>query len=215
MTTQELKEQYSKLRQALEAVTESRKKFIQAAQNASERNIQSYADVLYKRKISASQIASYEAYQAMNNAIEADGLAGIGAPHPLGTKYYEWNNKLTGYSGEGMRQVSIYTLEKTGEIATLEAVTRTSRFPENLGYRGAPALGTFILRLHKKNGELGLKYLSVDASGWYSEGFDPNAIKRKREAEAKQREEQQRQEQRAEREQSFLTAEFPSLVPKK
>lgn len=127
---------------------------------------------VYGEKLSALYDAQLAAEQAERDALTTRALSGEGAPFPLGTKMAEWSR---GYSHS-------HALKLTGKVGVIEAVTEQSEFPENMGSWRRPAIGSFVIRMVKKDGSKSLKTVSAGGSDfryyWRPEGVDPNTEKK-------------------------------------
>jgi len=116
-------------------------------------------------------------------AEEAAAIEGAGAPAPLGTIFQRWTTQRK-YLGQDPAQVyrSVYgprtwVLATPSESGVLEAVTQSSILPANQRRSRAPEVGEYIVRLHKKDGSTGLKYITaynLRANGWFPKGENPN-----------------------------------------
>jgi len=113
-------------------------------------------------------------------AEEAAAIEGAGAPAPLGTVFQRWTTVRkylgsTGYkSNYGPRTWELATPRESG---VLEAVTQSSAMPLNQRRSRAPEVGEYLVRLHKKDGSTGLKYITayrLRANGWFPKGENPN-----------------------------------------
>lgn len=70
-----------------------------------------------------------------------------------------------------------WTLATPAESGVLEAVTQSSAMPANQRRSRAPEVGEYLVRLHKKDGSVGLKYRSAHRlreDGWFAKGENPN-----------------------------------------
>lgn len=123
---------------------------------------------LYEQRF-ADTAAALEAARRVVIA-EKDRLAklGVGAPHPVGTAMVEWRDERP-FSGGAH-------LTPTGRTGVMEACTRETRLPGNLGRFNAVAVGEYFIRLRKKDGTLGM---AVEArkwnitNRWFPENVDP------------------------------------------
>jgi hypothetical protein len=191
--TQELslEDKHNSARRVLGELQTKRGNFVRNAKREAESKIEAEASALFDAEIKAATSAvslAHAAYMA-----EVETRAAQNAPRPVGTRYVRWERRQS-YD----RKPTPWT--KTTDTGVLEVVTRESRFADNLASYSRPSVGTIILRLCKKDGELGIKFASYDEfektqntwkiSTWYPEGEDPNQadeINRKREAEKKQK----------------------------
>jgi hypothetical protein len=167
-----------------------RSTFIREASTDSDRNIRHYTDVLFLSDIRTAQKAESAAYTAWQEEVEAEALKNV--PQPVGTRYVRWDRITT-------RDQKGYIWRQTEDVAVLEVVTRTTRFADNLASYSQPAVGQMILRLLKKNGEVGLKFVlsntfiknntdSWSDPTWFVVGYNPNdATKAAAAAEAKKK----------------------------
>lgn len=99
-------------------------------------------------------------------------LTGVGCAVPIGTKVVKWEGpSWSSYSrDQSMKPVA------TGVV---EAVTMESAFS---GRQFSPSVGSFVVRINKKNGKPGLKCERITWNlndsglpyGWHIEGVDPN-----------------------------------------
>jgi len=188
-----LEQQYDNARSALSKLESSKSSFIREKLSESERTIRAEAATKFDADISAARTASHLAYAA--HMAEVEATAAQNAPRPAGTVYVRWERESRGWAN---RDDKTPKLTATADTAVLEVVTRESIFADNLTYYSRPSIGSLILRLRKKNGELGLKFIEPrnfihcgwDVS-WFPEGHDPNedAAKAKRQEADKKREE--------------------------
>jgi hypothetical protein len=124
-------------------------------------------DAKHGEQLNALQLIANEASEAVLLARESEALAGIGAKYPLGTVMHEWRQKWSSWARTAPPFVA------TGKTGVYEAVTRESSFPDGCS---TPDVGSFVIRVTKKDGTPGLKCVSrsYEMSNWYPEGVDPN-----------------------------------------
>ena len=153
--------------------------FQREARRSAERNIEHYTDIIFAADIRAARSAEYAANTAVEKETEEQALSA--APWPIGTKFYRWE-RVVNYQV----RPNTYHWKRTDETAIFEVVTRTTRFADNLKDYSRPSVGAYILRLLKKSGETGLKFLAYSTVSWYAEGVSPvDADRAEREAKAK------------------------------
>lgn len=106
-----------------------------------------------------------DASQRLADAREAESLAGKDAPHPPGTKLYEW--KRSGWA-------SLSELKPTGRVGVLEVWTAASEIMKNQ-IKYPPARGDFVIRVLKADGTPGKQIIrhSFEMESWHKEGWKP------------------------------------------
>jgi hypothetical protein len=123
---------------------------------------------LFDAKIEAALTVKLEADKRLAEAREAEALTGEGAPYPLGTILYEWVREYRYHDNSPMRL--------SGRRGILEAVTRESLFPVNMRSYSLPSVGSFIIRLLKKDGTTGKQFENpYKWETWLPEGQKPKA----------------------------------------
>lgn len=168
-------EQYEAAQLKLNELRSARADFVSKAEYEAYQKINADADFRY-----AAEIQS--AAEEFNTAKTA-WLAIKNVPHPIGTKYLRWEKDLR-WRGFGRPIHEPRKWIATGETAVLEVVTRESKFADNLSRYSRPKVGEIILRVNKKNGEPGLRFIASAyfvrsewrVPQWYPEGEDPNQV---------------------------------------
>lgn len=189
-TWMNIQKQYEAAERKLNQLRSARREFISEA----EQKIQEAADLRYGAEI---QVATEE-FGAATDAwlTEKESEAIKNAPHPIGTKYLRWEKEQRRWGTPPDKPLKWIA---TGETARLDVVTRESKFADNLSSYSRPGVGSLILRVNKKNGEPGLKFIENRyfvrsewrVPTWYPEGEDPNqAEESARKAEEKQKAEE-------------------------
>lgn len=126
----------------------------------------------YGEKLRDAGILVRAANVAYYAALEVSALAGEGCPVPIGTKLVKWES------------TNRYERGKLEAIAfgVVEAVTSQTVHPSNAADYSKADIGTFIIRMLKKDGTTGSKYERFQSfhksnripRGWYPDGVDPN-----------------------------------------
>lgn len=115
-----------------------------------------------------------DAVKAWEEAVIADAEEGGRSKYPVGTVLKEWTND----AGEKWYRRTI-PWELTGNSGVLEVVTPDFVHPGNLPDYSRADVGDVVLRLHKKNGEAGSKYVrhwqNQWRGCWLPEGEAPKA----------------------------------------
>ena len=136
------------------------------------------ADAEFNEKIQEARKASALAYASFMD--EKESLAAQNAPRPVGTRYVRWERETRRWGDKSDKPL---LWKATGDTGVLEVVTRASQFADNLASYSIPNVGDLIVRLSKKSGELGLKFVTSqefmqvnqwNTPSWYPEGEDPN-----------------------------------------
>lgn len=133
--------------------------------SAAKQRIEEELNLIYCDKIKAAR----EAYKAAQAAVtaEQDRLARApeNPPHPIGTKMVQWKRPKSWHM----------QLQKTGKLGVFECINKDSKHPSNLRYYSRARIGSFVVRILKKDGGPGLMYdMYRSYCGWYPEGVDPN-----------------------------------------
>lgn len=183
-----IKEQYEAAQRKLDALQSARRNFTRKAEDEASRKIEAEAESQFGTDIQSA----IEEFAAAKTAwlAEKESEAAKSAPHPIGTKYLRWEKEQRRWSAPPDKQLKWIA---TGETALLEVVTRESKFADNLASYSVPRMGSLILRIHRKDGKLGLRFVkSYNFSPeWYPEGEDPNqAEESARKAKEKQKAEE-------------------------
>ena len=138
-----------KARNAEQAMQQKRAEKRRRLLNAEVDRIDAELAAEYGDRLKTLHEARYAAEQIMLAAKEKAALKGDGAPWPVGTRLQKWAKRSRWES-------EYHPLE---EFGVLEAVTRELKFAENRSGYSIPAVGTYIIRLEKKDGTLGLKFV--------------------------------------------------------
>lgn len=99
------------------------------------------------------------ARDAHDSAIEADALSGKGSKYPVGTQMEEWGTRSMGYRRTPPPAV------RTGVRGIIEAITRESVHPANSAAYSRAHVGSFVIRLLKKNGTPSQRYVKPYSNG--------------------------------------------------
>lgn len=126
---------------------------IDNALRIAKRNIRQFYDSIYGAELLRTTTEQQVAEKALVEEIERLAVKGNDAPWPIGTKLMRIVNKGR-YSWS----------EKKTEYGILEAVTRNTVLPDNLGYWNKPSIGSYIVRMLKTDGTLSKKISSVTYS---------------------------------------------------
>lgn len=89
-------------------------------------------------------------------------------PHPLGTVMVQWK-RIDNWTSGARR----FTYSLTGERGILEVVTSMSQHPDKLTY-GKASVGSYIIRILRRNGTPGKSYIEYGSGRWEPEGIDLN-----------------------------------------
>lgn len=169
MTIEELREARHAAERAYNCRKTERDAFVRERLAAARDAIEAEAQVIYGEDVAALSLAAANESDAESIAIESAALAGVDAKFPVGSKLVEWatprdhwTHRVTG------------SIKPTGRTGIYEAVTRATHFPGNLAPYSYPAVGSFIIRLHKKDGTLGLQIVKgYDMVRFYLESVTP------------------------------------------
>jgi len=138
------------------------------AANEARRLAREAADLKYNSAIQKALNDLSDAKAAVLDAKTALALTGDGAPAPIGTVLYEWRRK----------KYSSYTYAKgtslSGRVGVVTPVTKDFVHPANIGSYSQAKVGSFVLRLLKKDGTPGLQYIPLTSyilSDWLPEGI--------------------------------------------
>ena len=117
-----------------------------------------------------------DAKAAWDAALEAKSAAGAGAPVPIGTKLFQWAEPNS-YRRSVPKKL-------TGLVGVVEVWTRTSQSPDGTRNYSLPNPGDFIIRILKKDGTPGKKFIRYHehskswgtwSETWLPEGVEPRA----------------------------------------
>lgn len=128
-------------------------------------------DAAYKSELEAAQKCECEAEDAVLTEREKTAQSGIGAKWPVGTKLVEWAHPYRRYGGPSREPRA-----RTGRVGVVEAITRQSEHPSNLADYSRAIVGSFVIRLQKKDGSPSKQYIPIRSylGGWFREDVDPN-----------------------------------------
>jgi hypothetical protein len=114
------------------------------------------------RELHAPELATIQAMYAdyvkasheATNIAQANAMAGVNAKWPIGTKL----GKKTG--AHGLYRIGEHTI-----YGVYEPVTRDTKHPDNYASYARAHIGSYIVRLYNKSGELGKRY-DTSTYGW-------------------------------------------------
>lgn len=133
-----------------------------------EGKINSAINAEYSERQDSLRAALRSAKDAVNAAREARALSGAGAPYPLGTKLFEWENQ-----DRWNRK-----MVPTGKIGLIEAITSTSEHSGTDSVWRRADIGSYVIRILKKDGTPSKHYIKCTSweakNRWLPEGVDAN-----------------------------------------
>ncbi len=129
----------------------------------------------FSAALDSAKAALYQARAQWQEFRDAEALAEAKPPYPVGTKLAQWERCSEWNSTETKK------VRASGVTGVLEIITRDSEHPANLSKYSRASVGSCVVRLLKKNGETGSKYIvpggwhGGDWAMWRPVGVDLNA----------------------------------------
>lgn len=155
------------LERCLQKMKEQRKDEKNAIMRSHEIEVEKHVASVYDEHIAA--VAQSVAIARQAELDERERLAVDKAPFPIGTKMVEWGTPARWFSSKGR------PWEKTGRVGVIELITQKSQHPKTTTCSRA-SVGSFVIRLLKKDGTPSLNYVATSYSGfhgWHPEGKQP------------------------------------------